>query len=61
MNRGFFMHNRGRYFVQQGSAGAGGGASPFSFTDPTFNVNNVVVPLSTTARAESSSAETLPR
>jgi len=36
MNRGFFMHNRGRYFVQQGSTGAGGGASPFSFTDPTF-------------------------
>jgi hypothetical protein len=60
MNRGFFMHNRGRYFVQQGSAGAGGGASPFSFTDPTFNVGGVS-PLSTTARAESSSAETLPR
>jgi hypothetical protein len=60
MNRGFFMHNRGRYFVQQGSAGAGGGASPFSFTDPTFNVG-VSMPLSTTARAESSSAETLPR
>jgi hypothetical protein len=43
MNRGFFMHNRGRYFVQQGSAGGGGGASPFSFTDPTFNVGGVYV------------------
>ena len=42
MNRGFFMHNRGRYFVQQGSTGAGGGASPFSFTDPTFDNGSVL-------------------